>query len=633
MAKELIITSTSLETKLAILEDDQVTEIFVERTKNRGILGNVYKGRVTRVLPGMQAAFVDIGLERHAFLYVADFFENIEEYEEFLGSGEGDRKARPEGARSRRSRRPRLRRRDADRGPRRKPSTPVGEQREASAPEQPAPIRLASRTPAAAPGEVLPNRLELSQPLPERRSGRSSRHRKAAILPDQLSASQSHQPAAQYPDREVEVRHDPGLPQFATRPDNRRRRSRNVNHQALIGSLLREGQEILVQIAKEPIGRKGARLTSHIALPGRYVVFMPTVDHVGVSRKISSEKERIRLRDLVLNERGEFKGGFIVRTVAAGRGEDDFIRDMTYLTRLWEDVRERAEKGSAPVLVHSEPGIMHRIIRDYVSADFRAIRVDDEQEYARIVEFVSSLNPDLVKLVRFYNGRRAIFDEYGINAEIEKALKHKVWLKNGGHIVINQTEALVAIDVNTGKFVGSTDSLEETITRTNLGAVREVVRQIRLRDLGGIIVIDFIDMDESRNRQKVMEALQAELAKDKAPFKILRFNEFGLVAITRKRVKQSLEKSLCQPCAVCSGTGMTKSVRTISYSILQEARRLHRQLEDGVELLIRCHPEVARALRDTEREVIREIEAMTGKAVSVKPDSLLHIEHFDLVEC
>ncbi len=634
MAKELIIAATSLETKLAIVEDDRVTEIFVERTKNRGILGNIYKGRVTRVLPGMQAAFVDIGLDRHAFLYVADFLENFEEYDELFPGGES---AGPPEKTTRRGRRRKGTRRDGPKRPRLRESAAASASPEASPRRSreeppPPPVKLAAAAPPAGTGPILPRTLESDGETPTPRRKRRRRRRRRRILPQRLDtgANQSDEPPA---DQDVGVGPDSDVARFATRAHPRGRRNRNINHQALIGDLLRQGQEVLVQVAKEPIGRKGARITSHLALPGRYVVFMPTVDHVGVSRKIGSDNERARLREIVQRLRGEFKRGFIVRTVGEGRQEEEFERDMTYLTRLWEGIRANVEKARAPALVHSEPGLMHRVIRDYVSADFRAIRVDDEQAYARIVEFVASFNPDLVKRVRLYTGRRAIFDEYGINKEIEQALKHKVWLENGGHIVINQTEALVAIDVNTGKFVGRTDSLEETITRTNLGAVREVVRQIRLRDLGGIIVIDFIDMDEPRNRQKVMEALQAELAKDKAPSKILRFNEFGLVAITRKRVKQSLEKSLCQPCIYCSGTGMTKSVRTIAYSIHQEARRVRRDLSDESELLIRCHPDVARVLRGDEKQVVEEIRAMTGKVVSTKADPLMHIEQFDLVEC
>ncbi len=387
-----------------------------------------------------------------------------------------------------------------------------------------------------------------------------------------------------------------------------------------------------MQVAKEPIGKKGARITSHIALPGRYLVFMPTVDHVGVSRKIASETERQRLKEIIHRLRGEFGKGFIVRTVGENHSEEDFRADMTYLTRTWEELRAKAERVSAPALVHSEPSLVQRVVRDYFNEGYKAVRVDDEHEYEKIVEFVSRFNPELVNRVRLYNRTEPIFDQFGITAEIEKALKQKVWLKNGGYIVLNQTEALVAIDVNTGKFVGSTNSLEDTITRTNLDAVKEVVRQIRLRDLGGIIVIDFIDMDERRNRQKVMEALQQELSKDKSPSKILQFNEFGLVAITRKRVKQSLERTLCQPCQTCNGTGMTKSVRTICYSIHQEVRKLVPHLQEGEELIIRCHPDVSKALRDGEREVLTEIEDLTRKIVTIKADPLMHVEQFDIVE-
>jgi len=436
------------------------------------------------------------------------------------------------------------------------------------------------------------------------------------------------------PDAEASVEHKPDTQELSSRPDaNRKRRPTNrVNGRAQIGDLLREGQEILVQVAKEPIGKKGARITSHIALPGRYLVFMPTVDHVGVSRKIASEAERQRLKDIIHRLRGEFGKGFIVRTAGENHSEEDFRADMTYLTRTWEDLRAKSERVSAPALVHSEPSLVQRVVRDYFNDDFKAIRVDDEHEYERILEFVSRFNPELVSRVRLYNRTNPIFDQYGVTAEIEKALKQKVWLKNGGYIVLNQTEALVAIDVNTGKFVGSTNSLEDTITRTNLDAVKEVVRQIRLRDLGGIIVIDFIDMDERRNRQKVMEALQQELGKDKSPSKILQFNEFGLVAITRKRVKQSLERTLCQPCQSCNGTGMTKSVRTICYSIHQEVRKLVPHLQEGDELVIRCHPDVGKALRNGEREVLTDIEEMTGKIITIKADPLMGIEQFDMVE-
>jgi len=436
------------------------------------------------------------------------------------------------------------------------------------------------------------------------------------------------------PDRKGEIVDSPpsmASPKSGGRSRDRRR-SQNSSPNPLIGDLLKEGQEILVQVAKELIGKKGARITSHIVLPARYLVFMPTVDHVGVSRRIASGKERSRLRDIISTLRGSFEKGFIVRTAGEGKPKTDFEQDMVYLTRLWEQVRTKADRLSAPSLVHSELDLVQRIVRDYFSRDFSAIRVDDEHEYERLVEFISNFNPELVKKVRLYNKKNPIFDEYKVNSEIEQALKTKVWLRHGGYIDINQTEALVAVDVNTGKYVGKTNSLEDTITKTNMDAVREVTRQIRLRDLGGIIVLDLIDMNDQKNRQKVMDALLVELSKDKAPSKVLPFNDFGLVAITRKRVKQSLERTLCQPCLYCEGTGLTKSVRTICYNIHQEVSRSISMMGDGQELIIRCHPEVGQALRESEKEVSEEIKEMTGKILTVRTDPLMHIEKYDLIE-
>ena len=387
-----------------------------------------------------------------------------------------------------------------------------------------------------------------------------------------------------------------------------------------------------MQVAKEPIGRKGVRLTSHIALPGRYLVFMPTVGRVGVSRQIESERERTRLKDVVVRNRGTSGRGFIVRTAGEGQPAEDVEADMNYLTRLWSNVGKRAEQTKAPALVHSEPGLVERTIRDRLTDDFRAIRVDSEDVYERVVEFVSAFNPDLVGKVRLYTKARPILDSFRVTPEIEHALESKVWLKSGAYIVINQTEALVAIDVNTGKFVGNTSSLEDTITQVNINAIQEIGRQLRLRGLGGIIIIDFIDMEEAKNRRKVLDALHRELAKDKVPSRILRFNEFGLVAITRKRDRSSLEKTLCQPCYYCEGKGMTRSLRTIAYSIHGEVRKNRRHFGKSPELLVRCHPQVAETLREHEPEVIEEIEAMTGKAVAIQADPLLHVERFSIIE-
>jgi ribonuclease G len=406
------------------------------------------------------------------------------------------------------------------------------------------------------------------------------------------------------------------------------------DRQPTITDLLREGQEIMVQIAKEPIAKKGARITSHIALPGRFLVYMPTVEHVGVSRKIESDSERVRLRKLIQAIRAEEdvpSGGFIVRTAGVGISEADLRDDARYLVRTWLDIRKSAEKMKAPAMVHKDLDLVQRILRDQLSEDFAAIRVDSEEEYQEIVEFVNRIQPRMVKRVKLYTRDEPILEAFGVQAEIDKAIKPRVWLRSGGYLVINQTEALVAIDVNTGKFVGRGGTrLEDTITRTNLEAVDEIVRQIRLRDLGGIIVLDLIDMEDRRNRNRVMQALQEALQGDKSPTKVLSFNDFGLVIMTRKRVKQSLERTLCAPCQYCQGAGLIKSPQTICYEILEESRRLARGMNgDRIkQTTLRVNPEVARALREAERDVLNEIEDYLG-AVDITSDPLIHQEQFD----
>jgi ribonuclease G len=412
------------------------------------------------------------------------------------------------------------------------------------------------------------------------------------------------------------------------RPARREQRS-----QPAITDLLREGQEILVQIAKEPIAKKGARITSHIALPGRFLVYMPTVEHLGVSRKIDSDTERSRLRKLIQKIHAEEKspaGGFIVRTAGVGVSEAELHADAKYLLRTWQDLRHDAEKMKAPALVHRDLDLVQRILRDQLSEDFTAIRIDSEEEYQRVVEFVNRMQPRMVKQVKLYTRDEPILEAYGVQAEIDKAIKPRVWLRSGGYLVINQTEALVSIDVNTGKFVGrGATRLEDTITRTNMEAVEEIARQIRLRDLGGIIVLDLIDMEERRNRQRVMTALQDSLRRDKSPTKVLSFNDFGLVIMTRKRVKQSLERTLCAPCQYCQGAGLVKSPQTICYEILEQARRLAREGESGSrQAMLRINPEVAKALRGPERDVLNEIEDYLG-SVDISSDPRIFQEQFD----
>ena len=413
------------------------------------------------------------------------------------------------------------------------------------------------------------------------------------------------------------------------RRNNVRTNPHSQRPQPLISDLLKEGQEVLVQIAKEPIAKKGARITSHIALPGRFLVYMPTVNHVGVSRKINSEEERQRLKRIVTSERENGLGGFIVRTAAANIKEDELRADIRFLKHLWAEIKTRAESSKSPALIYHDLNLVERVLRDQVNADFSQIWVDTEDEYERVVRFAQRFQPSLVKRIKLYTKTTPLYEHFGIQDEINNALKSKVWLKSGGYIVINQTEALVAIDINTGKYVGKTQRLEDTIVKTNVEAIKEIVRQVRLRDLGGIIVIDFIDMDERRNRQKVMQALEEALRSDRSPTKVLQFNDFGLVAITRKRVKQSLERTLGESCPYCVGAGFVKSVPTICNEIYIEMRKMIHEHE-RTDITLRVNPEVAKALKAGNGKLISEMEELTGKTVLVKSDALLHQENFDI---
>ncbi len=491
MSRDLIVSTTPRETRVALLEDGVVTELFIEREAQRGIVGSIYKGRVTRVLPGMQSAFVDVGLERDAFLHAADVFEE------------------------------------------------------------------------------LPENL---------------------LTPEELASAR----------------------------------------EAPIEDRLHEGQELVVQVLKEPLGTKGARITSHVSLPGRYLVLMPTVEHVGVSRKITDEEERRRLKTALKEFREERGGGgLIARTAGLGRDAEAFFRDGRYLARTWDEVRALAARQRAPVLLYREPSLVERLLRDLLSEEVASVQLDTQREFERTLELVKALEPSLAARVRLHDGPSGIMEEHGVTAELERALRSKVWLPSGGYIVINQTEALVAIDVNTGRFVGK-NHLEETLLKANLDAVREIVRQIRLRDLGGIIVVDFIDMEERKSRREVMHALEQELRHDRSPTKLLSVNEFGLVILTRKRVKQSLERLLMQPCPYCSGSGLVKSVATVCSEIYDEVRKLAADVR-GQRLVLRVNPEVARALGGDETSVLKGLAALVGGEVSLQADPLLHQEQFDVV--
>ena len=811
MSKELVVSSTRHETRVALVEDDQVVEIFYQREKEYSLAGSIHKGRVTRVRPGMQSAFVDIGLDRDAFLYVSDFFEDNEEYDKVVTDVEekvlrlekgssavatatGPPPAAaaaapaPEGAtavaqpapdaqpaapapearpeqrefrdnRDRRGHRSRRRRPKGGGGrgiPESKYFSPAARSRQEGPPAEAATTEQSDEDFAVLPGESLakygasesateaadsiaelPEEEQPDEPVTEastqvltaeveeppahgetgRRGDEETEGRVAEAPVMEMRASVAEEPSepealaaadlaesepessapaeessedaaaesagetaeaaggqeegaepARIPTSLTATLREQG-PRYLHRMSRRMRRkmraggappgaierteekAREVqapevrsearpepqrapaarpekSGQPSISDLLREGQEIIVQIAKEPLGQKGARITSHIALPGRFLVYMPTVDHIGVSRKIPSDEERTRLKRVLQANRSGIPGGFIVRTAGDGRTEEELRADMLFLYNMWLDMRQKAEKKPAPALVHHDLDVVQRILRDQLTSAFKTIWVDNEEEYENVVSFVQRFQPALVNRVKLYTRTTPIFDEFNITQELEKALRPKVWLKSGGYIVINQTEALVAIDINTGKYVGKSNRLEDTIVKTNTDAVKEIVRQIRLRDLGGIIVVDFIDMDERKNRQKVMQALEDAMRADRAPNKILQFNDFGLVAITRKRVKQSLERTLCSPCPYCEGAGYVKSVQTVVGEILQEAQKVAAVLERDVTL--RVNPEVAKLLKSNKNDYLQELELILGRTVLVKSDALMHQEKFDL---
>jgi ribonuclease G len=887
MSKELVISSNRHETRVALLEDDQLVEVYFQRANEYSLAGSIHKGRVTRVLPGMQSAFVDVGLERDTFLYVSDFLE--EEHED-IDRVTGDERSPSENNRDR------DRDRDRERRPAMRPpqepvatvSAPSGDEApaEATAPAEPAsasaipepgqeetPNQAADRPaekaedrdrrgrrsrrrrnrgrgfpeskyaevgPSAAPVAAPPARTEPAvaatpsqmetrpetplvlpgESLAKYRGGpavspehAAERHierhienpRPASVPPplpideeiDVRTEQSVYEEPIHYPpenalpdapshsapdgslssgaipappplpalsedsvsaqeaedledaalsgpisapmldededldiqamilgeanvdaeedetveaESETEVEGDAGgetgvsatedaadaaaaepasgaaevrerggrFPHRVSSRRNRRRGGRGGDRpdhrgprehgpaeqtargseqrdqreprgprpegdrphgrervlsaqvqQISIADLLKEGQEIIVQIAKEPLGQKGARITSHIALPGRFVVYMPTLEHMGVSRKIASDEERFRLKRILQGKRPGPVGGFITRTAAEGRSEDEIAGDMEFLYNLWQDIRNKSEKKPAPALLHHDLDIVQRILRDQLGDSFKAIWIDNEETYESVLRFVERFQPALVGKVKMYTREAPIFDAFSVTSELEKALRPKVWLKSGGFIVINQTEALVAIDVNTGKYVGKTNRLEDTIVKTNTEAIKEIVRQVRLRDLGGIIVIDFIDMDERKNRQKVMQVLEEAMRADRAPYKILQFNDFGLVAITRKRVKQSLERTLCSPCPHCDGAGYIKSVQTVVSEILAEARKMAGSVE-GKEVVLRVHADVAKVLKSHQNKYLEELEEVLRRPVLIKSDSQLHHEKFDL---
>ncbi len=507
MYKQLIINVTEHETRVALLEDGTIAELYVDRGDDSNIAGNIYKGKVLRVLPGMQAAFVDIGLNQAAFMYVDDVYCNDhKEYEKLFNIETDDEE----------------------------------------------------------------------------------------ILPEEVSSLS-----------------------IAKRRDIQ------------IEELISEGQEILVQVAKSPMGTKGARISSYISLPGRFLVLMPNSNHIGISRRIEDEVERERLRGLVNSLRTQ-DYGYIVRTAAEGEQEEKLAYEMNFLNNLWENLQKKFQTAPASSLLHRELSVSLRAVRDLLIHEVEKLVIDSKPTYEAVLSFLDTYMPSLKDHVVFYEGSEPVFDAYNLEGDISRALKRKVWLKSGGYILLEHTEALVAIDVNTGRYVGK-HNLEETILKTNLEAVKEIAYQIRLRDIGGIIIIDFIDMEKKSNQEKVFTALREALQKDKSKTHVLPMSEMGIIQMTRKRTREPLTRILCEPCFYCDGEGYLFSRQSICFNIYREILRDAYDLNKGG-LTLRVNPQIAEFLHAEESEIITSLEHKIGKQIVIYPNPEFHMEEFDLYE-
>jgi ribonuclease G len=489
--KEFIINVGPQETRIALMEDGRLVELAIERDENRSVVGNIYKGKVDSVVPGIQAAFVDVGFEKNGFLYVSDIAE--------AGGGE-----------------------------------------------------------------------------------------------------------------------DLVFEEGTAKPRQRKRQRRKQS----IESMVKRGQPIMVQVSKDMLGTKGVRLTNFVTLPGRFCVLMPTVSNIGISRKIESERERDRLRK-ILQELRPKNTGVILRTAAEGKKKADFKADIDYLSRLWTKIKSKLESEKSASLIHEDLSPVLRIVRDTFTKEIDKLTVDSEAEYSRILNFLDTFAPNLRKRCKLYRGKTPIFDKTGVEEEIKKALDRKVYLKSGGHICIDQTEALVAIDVNTGRYTGSTH-LEETVTKTNMEAAEEIARQVRLRDLGGIIVIDFIDMQYERNRKDLLRKLSDCLKTDRAKTTISEISELGMIEMTRKRVKHNLVKALSQPCPYCGGSGMVLSVTTVTFEALRRLQKIFCQSREK-RVIIQTHPDVARRLRNENKDLVDDLAVRFDREVDIESVSDFHI--------
>ncbi len=507
MSTAILINSRRYEVRIAIVENGTLSEFHLQRPTEKGLIGNIYKGKVVRVLPGMQAAFINIGLERTGFLYVDDVYLSQNELNSRMLDSEPD----------------------------------------------------------------------------------SADSAYSSILPES---------------------------------DLRRTHGMNIE------DLLFEGQDILVQVSKDPIGTKGARLTCHITLPGRNLVFIPLTDHIGISRKIEDEEVRQKLRQQIEKLRPEGTG-FIVRTVAEFAFDDELEADMEFLLLLWDEIQDRASVAEVPALVYKDLDITFRSVRDLFTHDVDHLIIDDYETYERLQTFVQNFAPQLSSKISLYEDDTPLFEAHGIDVEINRATEKKVWLRSGGYIIIESTEALSVIDVNTGRFVGK-NNLNETIFKTNMEAAKEIAYQLRLRNIGGIIIIDFIDMEGEEHREELFTYFKEAVKKDKSRINILKLSEFGLVQMTRKRNSENLTQMMCEPCHYCAGEGILKSRRTICYDIFRKISR-NAKKSGGFSITLRVHPRIADMLHKEERKTLLQLETDTGKKMMVVPVKELHIEKYDII--
>jgi len=622
--REIVINASALEVRVAVLEDGALTELFLERQQHRGLAGNIYKGKVTRVLPGMQAAFVDIGLEKAGFLHVSDFHDDRhavgsiaqvigeEDVETYPVNGDGVEGDSAE---------------DASEG-----ENPQALTEEESFDTDEFDLQAAAEEQAAS--ETPPQEGRFGDaPETARAPGSKERAPRAAA------------PGAAAEGEASATTDAAGADAGATEPGTKRRRGRRrrrrggrahkrrprVHEQRTripIEQQLHRNQEIIVQIAKEPMGTKGARLTSSISLPGRHLVYMPTSRHVGVSRRIASAEERARLRAAV-KELGRVPGGFIVRTACEGVSKREIQRDANFLTRLWASILAKNESSPPASMLYSDLDLALRVVRDLFSSEIDKVWCDDQETYDRILQFVQHYMPRLRARVALFQGAEPIFDHFKIEAQIERALERKVWLKSGGYLVFDQAEALTAIDVNTGRFVGKSNQ-DETVLRTNLEAVEEVVKQLRLRNIGGIIIVDFIDMSREADRKKVSEALREALRRDKARTSALKISELGLVQMTRKRTRESLEELLTDTCPHCEGRRVVKSVPTLAAEVLRGVHREARRRSGDDMLLVKVNPAVARYLYDHGARDLEALERRVGIKIVLRAIEKLEPGSFEL---